>query len=110
MESASPALPPDLSWRFTRALYGAGIDAILAEVRATPPEVASLLVIGHNPGMGELARRLAATGDPDALQSLAAGFPTSCFAILDLPAATWAEAGAPGRLAFLLPAGERSGA
>lgn len=110
MDSAAPALPADLPCRFTRALYGATADAILAEVMATPAEIGSLLVVGHNPGMGDLARRLAAEGEPAALARLAAGFPTSCFAVIDLPAEDWAGAGVPGRLAFLLPADERSGA
>ena len=109
LDCAAPALPAGLSRRFTRALYGATADAILAEVRATSPEVACLLVIGHNPGIGDLARRLAADGEAEALERVAAGFPTSCFAVVDLPADSWKEAG-PGRLAFLLPADERSGA
>ena len=110
IEGAAPALPAGLPCRFTRALYGATPAAILAEVRATPPDVACLLVVGHNPGMGDLARGLAAEGEPEALARLARGFPTSCFAILDLAAEDWAAAGAPGRLRFLLSADERSGA
>lgn len=110
IESALPALPAALPCRFTRSLYGATPEAILAEVRTTPPDVSCLLVIGHNPGMGDLARRLAAEGDPQALARLAAGFPTSCFALLELATADWATVGTPGRLRFLLPADERSGA
>ena len=109
VEQLSTGFAPTLPQRFTRELYGASADAILAEVRATPPEVLTLLVVGHNPGIGELARRLAGDGDPDALATLGDGFPTSCFAILALDVAVWSEAGAPGRLDVLLPAGERSG-
>ena len=109
-DSASPALPPALPCRITRAIYGASAAAILAEVEQTSDEVACLLVIGHNPGIGELARRLSGKGRDTDLASLDAGFPTSCFAIIDIEAQRWADGGAPGRLVFLLPADERSSA
>ena len=109
LDSAAPALSPDLARRITRNLYGAGTDAILAEIRATPDEVASLLVIGHNPGLGDLARRLARDGEAGTLARLAEGFPTSCFAVIDLPVENWGALDAPGRLIFLLPGDERSG-
>ena len=109
-EGAAPAFAPALPHRVTHALYGATAEAILAEVRVTPADVASLLVIGHNPGTSDLARRLAGTGAAADLDSLARGFPTSCFAVLELGVETWGDVGAPGRLAFLLPADERSGA
>lgn len=108
-ESAAPALPPALPCRFTRAIYGASASAILAEAKQTSDDIGCLLVIGHNPGIGDLARRLAGEGDPQDLESLKEGFPTSCFAFLDLDAPGWADLGAPGRLVFLLPADERSG-
>ncbi len=106
----APALDPALPHTFTRALYGATAEAILGEVRAAPDEAAAVLVVGHNPGIGDLARRLAGAGDAAALAALAEGFPTSCFAVIDLDGDRWAEVGAPGRLRFLLPADERSGA
>lgn len=105
----APALDAALPHAFTRALYGATAETILARVRAAPDEAATVLVVGHNPGTGDLARRLAGTGDAAALAALAGGFPTSCFAVIDLDGDRWAEVGAPGRLGFLLPADERSG-
>ena len=109
VEQLAAAFTPALPRRFTRDLYGVAAEAILAEVRATPPEVRCLLVVGHNPGIGDLARRLAGGGDPAALATLRDGFPTSCFAILSLDLAGWSEAGPPGRLDDLFPADERSG-
>lgn len=109
LAAAEPALPADLARRVTRALYGATADTILDEIRATPDDVDCLLVIGHNPGIGDLARGLAGDGDARDLGRLAQGFPTSCFAVLDLTDATWTTLGDSGRLGFLLPADERSG-
>ncbi len=106
----APALDPAPPHAVTRALYGAAAETILAEVRAVPDRAAAVLVVGHNPGIGELARRLAGVGDAAALDALAEGFPTSCFAVIDLDGDRWADVGAPGRLRFLLPADERSGA
>lgn len=109
LDSAAPALPRHLVRRITRTLYGASPDAILAEIRTTPDAVSALLVIGHNPGIGDLARRLAGEGEGGALARLAEGFPTSCFAVLELPVDAWSALDAPGRLVFLLPADERTG-
>ncbi len=109
LESAAPALPPALPCRFTRAIYGASAAAILAEAQQTSDDVGCLLVVGHNPGIGDLARSLAGDGRASDLETLGEGFPTSCFAVIDVEAATWADLGAPGRLVFLLPAHERSG-
>src|SRR3954462_2470764 len=41
-------------------LYGAGHDAILAVIAETGRATENLLVIGHNPGLHKLARRLIA--------------------------------------------------
>ena len=108
-DNAAPALPPELPCRFTPALYGASVTAILAEVRRTSDDARCLLVIGHNPGIGDFARSLAGEGRADDLATLSAGFPTSCFALIEVEAPSWTDLGPPGRLVFLLPADERSG-
>lgn len=109
-EALAPALDPAPSLIVTRALYGATAEAILGEIRGASDEAGVLLVLGHNPGIGDLARRIAGSGDTAAHRALAERFPTSCFAVVDLDADRWADVGAPGRLRFLLPADERSGA
>lgn len=92
----------------TRRLYDAAADAILGEVRAIPDEVETLLVIGHNPGVADLARRLARDGDGRDLARLAARFPASRFAVIALDGDTWGAVGAPGRLDRLIDADRRS--
>ena len=42
----------------------------------------SLLVIGHNPMMEDLAMAIAGDGEPEAREALAAGFPTSGLAVV----------------------------
>lgn len=57
----------------------------------------AVLVVGHNPGLQELAYMLAATDSPGpALQRLAAKFPTAGLAELEFDGNDWRALG-PGR-------------
>jgi phosphohistidine phosphatase len=73
-------------------LYGASSDELLARIHIVPDSVASVMLIGHNPGLHELAVILASTGDE--LEGLEAKFPTAALATLTL-ATTWSRL-APG--------------
>jgi phosphohistidine phosphatase len=73
-------------------LYAASSDQLLARVRQVPDAVASVLVIGHNPGLERLGLALASTGDE--LERLEEKFPTGALATLEL-ADGWSRA-APG--------------
>jgi phosphohistidine phosphatase len=73
-------------------LYGASSDALLMRIRRVPDEVASVMMIGHNPGVEQLALTLASTGGD--LERLEAKFPAAALATLALPG-TWAAL-APG--------------
>ena len=84
--------------RFESRLYGADPATILALAAELPPEVGGLLVVGHNPGLGELARMLAVAGDRSLRDAVAERFPTSAFAIIALTGAEWAAAAKGGVL------------
>jgi phosphohistidine phosphatase len=58
-------------------------------VKATAPAVRTLLVIGHNPGMHDLARLLIASGDVEARERLNEGLPTSGVAVIDFAGKDW---------------------
>lgn len=63
-----------------RELYGAAAPTLLARLRDVPKPVASVMLIGHNPGLEDLAVVLAR---PSAkLDELAAKFPTAALATL----------------------------
>ncbi len=81
------------------ALYLATAPQILSIVNEVAETVRSVLLIGHNPGLEELARGLAdGTGaDWRALERLAEGFPT----------ASLAEFAVPGPWATLSPSAAR---
>lgn len=72
-------------------LYAADTGELLDIVRTVDGDPATLLVIGHNPGLHELALALAADGDAAARQELNRNLPTSGVAHLELPITDWAD-------------------
>ena len=74
-----------------RALYGASADALIARLRQLPTECASVLLIGHNPGLQDLALELARPR-PER-DAVAAKFPTAALATLEARIASWRELG-----------------
>jgi phosphohistidine phosphatase len=89
-------------------LYDFGDGRALLEVaRRRGGDTASLMLVGHNPSLENLARMLAVGGDADALAELRGKFPTAALAVIDCNAARWAELG-PGcgkLVAFITPRG-----
>ena len=56
-----------------------------------PPTSRRSLLIGHNPGIGDLALALAGGGEAAALQRLREGYPTGALATLAIADDGWAE-------------------
>lgn len=87
-------------------LYEAGKARLLTRLRQLDEHMDSVLLIGHNPGIGRLAEVLADHhGDPALLAALGEKFPTGALAVIDLDIAHWGELEAGrGRLAaFIRP-------
>ena len=76
------ALPADTSVTIEELLYAAEADELLAYVRRLPSTVSCVLLIGHNPGIGDLAVMLAGHGDRAARAAMATKFPTAALAHL----------------------------
>jgi phosphohistidine phosphatase len=70
-------------------LYAASAGQLLDRLCAVPDGVASVLVIGHSPGLQDLALLLASAGAD--LGRLEAKFPTAALATLALPKAAWSQ-------------------
>jgi phosphohistidine phosphatase len=85
--------PPPV--RHDRRLYAADAQDLLDVVREVPPEVETLLLVGHNPGLEELVLDLAGDGLDDALDQVRTKFPTSAIAVLAWHGTGW-EALGPG--------------
>jgi len=72
-------------------LYDATASTILGVVRAAGPATHTLLIVGHNPGLHELATLLVASGDIEARERLREKLPTSGLAIIDFPLDEWGK-------------------
>jgi phosphohistidine phosphatase len=73
-------------------LYGADLPQLLETVRnvsLTDPK--RLMLVGHNPGMHELASALAGSGDAAGRDILAENLPTAGLAILDFDIDDWTD-------------------
>ena len=91
--------------RSEQDLYMADPDRILAIIRSSPDNVERLLVIGHNPGIEQLAIGLAGDGKKKALQRIQKKYPTGAAAVIEYDTDRWGEvAPGAGRLrAFVRP-------
>ncbi|HUB43837.1 MAG TPA: histidine phosphatase family protein [Acetobacteraceae bacterium] len=87
------------------ALYLATPPQILAVLRDTPETVRSVLLIGHNPGMHDLAQALMTSMPPtDMSRRLISAYPTAALAEFTIPGPWLRVAPGAGRLIrFLTP-------
>jgi phosphohistidine phosphatase len=86
-EAVAPAFPA-VRVEFRRDLYHAEAQDVLAAIRDDAPDGGTVMVVGHNPGLHELALRLAMGGpaDPAQLARLRGKFPTSTVAVFTIDA------------------------
>jgi len=92
MTDAVRERPPQPKVERLDELYGAEpaqLLQIIPMAEATNPQ--RLMVIGHNPGMHELALALSGSGDAAAKKALEHNLPTSGLAILDFAIEDWNE-------------------
>jgi phosphohistidine phosphatase len=87
---------------YDRALYLVSADALLRRLAQVSAKVGSIWLVGHNPGVHELALRLA--GAAKAFPELSQRFPTSARAVFSLDG-SWADLGSkPSHLQdFIIP-------
>jgi len=98
----SPSARTQETWKFTATafsstpaavtaeqLYEATPRAIVGLIKEVPAEVHTLLVIGHNPELHELALMLIASGNADACERLQKKLPTAGLVIMDFAFDDW---------------------
>jgi phosphohistidine phosphatase len=70
--------------QYLEQLYGATPGGVLAEINAVDPDVHTLLVVGHEPAMSQLALGLAGSSGTNitAAEHISAKYPTSAMAVL----------------------------
>ena len=100
----SPAARTQETWKFAAAafkpapagsaverLYGATPHEILDVIKHAPASAHTLLIVGHNPGLHELALLLVASGDIEIRERMREKLPTSGLLIIDFALDEWAR-------------------
>ncbi len=87
LAAAELAVPPPV--REDDRVYAASASSLLGVVRELPEEPATVVLVGHNPGMEDLVASLTGRWTP---------MPTSALAVIDLPGPWSAVADAAGVL------------
>ena len=89
---AMKELVPEPQVELMPELYGADVSQLLETVRdASSANPKRLMIVGHNPGMHELALALAGSGDPAGRKALTDNLPTSGLAVFDFEIDDWAD-------------------
>jgi phosphohistidine phosphatase len=87
------AFAGNLHFRGEPRIYEASSDAILAIVRETAPHVERLLLVGHNPGLQDLALEVIGKGSRSELHRLRAKYPTAGLVVIDFDVPGWNRIG-----------------
>jgi phosphohistidine phosphatase len=77
LDAILPALDAEPQLLIEEALYLAGVSRLLDRLQRLPEQAQSVLLIGHNPGLHQLAASLASEAG-----ELAESFPTAALAVL----------------------------
>jgi phosphohistidine phosphatase len=103
-EGVAPGVPAGTPVEIDDAVYHAGGDGLLARLHDVPVRIESVLLVGHNPGLQDLAVGLVGAGDDALRERLMTKFPTGALATLDVPGdwhdMTW---GAATLQSFVVP-------
>ncbi|MCG6204490.1 histidine phosphatase family protein [Rhodopseudomonas sp. HC1] len=73
-------------------LYSASAAQLLAAVHEVSAGINRLMLVGHNPGLQELALGLTCGTNEGDRRMLSGNMPTSAIAVIDFPIADWADA------------------
>jgi phosphohistidine phosphatase len=103
-EGVAPGAPLDTAVEIDEAIYHADADELFARLRDVRSRIRSVLLVGHNPGLQDLAVDLVGSGDVGLRERLLTKFPTGALATIDVRGdwhdLTW---GAASLLAFVVP-------
>ncbi|MFW0777458.1 MAG: SixA phosphatase family protein [Rickettsiales bacterium] len=78
-----------LQVRYEPRLYLASANEMLNLIAEVPDEVQHLMLVGHNPGMHELAMKLSKEGEEEVIDRLAIKFPTCAVARFNCYGPDW---------------------
>lgn len=88
IRSVIPRLPkPEVE----RALYHASPEELRARLTALPKNVHTVMVVGHQPGLGSLVRKLSNGHEQRRCKRAYEHFPTAAAAVLEIDLEDWSE-------------------
>jgi phosphohistidine phosphatase len=102
-ELALAELGRDATVRMLDALYLAAPEQILKAIHGADAKTKTLLVIGHNPGMAQLANHLVAGGDNAAIRHLREKYPTAALAVFEADVDSWSKLNHGNLTQFVTP-------
>lgn len=98
-ELTRPCFPRSIVQHNERRIYEASAASILDVIHETDIEVHTLLLVGHNPGLQDLALELIAKASQPDLARLRGKYPTGGLVVIDFDIEAWSQmAAASGRL------------
>jgi phosphohistidine phosphatase len=102
LERIAPALGKQVAAQIERDLYAGSEHQLLERLRAVSDDAASVMLIGHNPAVEQLALTLARSGEKVAI--IERKYPTGALATLEF-SGSWRELGPGGTelTAFVTP-------
>ena len=86
-----PYFPRNCPVEETSRIYEASVKEIFSVLSEIPDNVQKPLLIGHNPGIQELALMLTGEGNRKTWQTMWSKFPTAALAVLLFDVANWRE-------------------
>ena len=99
------SLPKKVKVQHLKELYMAVPREMLNVVVKVADGAETVMLIGHNPGIGSLAGWLAGEGDSEALSKIRRKFPTAAAAVITFDVARWSDVAGEGGVltAFMRP-------
>ena len=99
-------LPSGIEVSIEPNIYEANRPTLMEVIQDLPEDSPTVMIVGHNPGIADLARQLSGRGDASQIARMTVKFPTSGLAALEFPGHSWSEvhAHSGSLLAFVTPA------
>lgn len=87
----APSLPKKRDKRDIEAIYEAPANRLLDVVRDTAATVRCLMLVGHNPGLQQLALALIGAGEADTIHKIGDKYPTAGLVELEFSLDLWSD-------------------
>lgn len=91
MERVQEAVGAAVPVRFERGIYMAEEATLLRRLKRLNDSIGSAMLVGHNPGLQQLALLLATAADDGFRPQLQAKFPTGSLAVIETSVERWAD-------------------